>query len=79
MFNKTDMAMTDLLQDYISRKDLADTLGYTERTLINWGLDHKGPPSTKIGRRVMYFRPTVERWLRSQERAAQASTNATAA
>ncbi|HEV2159577.1 hypothetical protein [Bradyrhizobium sp.] len=43
---------------------------YTERTLINWELDGKGPPVTRVGRAVTYFWPSVERWLRQQERAA---------
>jgi len=67
MFNKMDMAMTELLKDYIPRKDLAEELGYTEKTLINWELDGRGPPATRLGRRVLYFRPTVQKWLREQE------------
>jgi hypothetical protein len=43
---------------------------YTERTLINWELDGKGPPVTRVGRDVTYFWPSVEKWLRSQEQAA---------
>jgi hypothetical protein len=79
MFNKQDMAMTDLLQDYIPRKALAEEIGYTEKTLINWELDGRGPPATRIGRQVLYFRPSVEKWLRSQERVARGSTSASAA
>jgi hypothetical protein len=65
-----DVAMTNLLEDYIPRKALAEQIGYTEKTLINWELDRKGPPVTRIGRRVLYFRPSLERWLRSQEQSA---------
>jgi hypothetical protein len=80
MFNQPDMAMTELLKDYIPRKALAEEIGYTEKTLINWELNHKGPPVTRVGRRILYFRPSVERWLRSlEERAAKDSTSANAA
>jgi hypothetical protein len=43
---------------------------YNERTLINWELDGKGPPVTRVGRDVTYFWPSVEKWLRGQEKAA---------
>jgi hypothetical protein len=71
--------MTDLLQNYIPRKVLAGQLGYTEKTLIRWELDGRGPPTTRVGRQVLYFRPSVEKWLQAQERAAKGTTSATAA
>ncbi|MCP3370769.1 hypothetical protein [Bradyrhizobium cajani] len=43
---------------------------YTERTFINWELDGKGPPVTRVGRDVCYFWPSVKEWLRSQEKSA---------
>jgi hypothetical protein len=70
MFTEQDMAMSELLQNYIPRKELAEQIGCTEKTLINWGLDNKGPPVTRVGRKVLYFRPSVEKWLRSQEQSA---------
>jgi hypothetical protein len=42
---------------------------YNERTLIIWELDGRGPPVTRVGRDVSYFWPSVEIWLRAQERA----------
>lgn len=62
--------MTELLKDYIPRKALAAEVGYTEKTLIRWELDGKGPPVTRIGRQVLYFRPSLEKWLRSREQSA---------
>jgi hypothetical protein len=79
MFNARDMAMTELLKNYIPRKALAEEIGYTVKTLINWELDGRGPPARRIGRQVLYFRPSVEKWLRAQERAAKGSTSANAA
>jgi hypothetical protein len=68
-----------ILKDYIPRKMLADEIGVTEKTLIRWELADKGPPVTRLGRDVLYYVPSVERWLRAQERAAKGSTNANAA
>jgi len=63
------------IQSYLTRKKTAEELGrlvrgkpYTERTLINWELDGKGPPVTRVGRDVTYYWPSVEKWLRAQEK-----------
>ncbi|PJG56632.1 hypothetical protein CVM73_03530 [Bradyrhizobium forestalis] len=67
--------MHETQNDYLTRKALAKKLGeqvrgkpYNERTLIDWERDGKGPPVTRVGRDVTYYWPSVERWLRSQER-----------
>ena len=60
--------MSELLKDYLSRKALADEIGRTEKTLIRWEVEGKGPPATRVGRKVLYFRPSVEKWLRKRER-----------
>lgn len=66
--------------EYLSRPATAERLGklvrgrpYTERTLINWELEGRGPPVTRVGRDVTYFWPSVERWLRAQERTPKAA------
>ena len=66
--------MLDTHSEYLSRPATAEKLGklvrgrpYNARTLINWELDGKGPPVTRVGRDVTYFWPSVEKWLRSQE------------
>ena len=70
--------MTDFRFDgFNPRPDTAAQLGmkvrgrpYDERTLINWELNGKGPPVTRVGRDVTYFWPSVEKWLHAQEKAA---------
>jgi hypothetical protein len=61
-------------QNYITRKELAKQLGerlrgrpYAEHTLISWEREKRGPPVTRIGRDVLYFIPSLEKWLRAQE------------
>jgi hypothetical protein len=67
---EADVSIDELLHNYIPRKVLAAKLGVTERTLIQWEVDRKGPPTTRIGRDVTYYWPSVEKWLRSKEVAA---------
>jgi hypothetical protein len=64
---------TDILKDYISRDDLATQLGKSVKTLIRWELDGRGPPVVRVGRDVLYFIPSVQKWLREQERSAHAA------
>jgi hypothetical protein len=61
---------TEILKDYISREQLAADIGKSTKTLVRWELDGRGPPVTRIGRDVLYFIPSVQRWLRSQEQSA---------
>ncbi len=68
------MATTGILDDYISRKQLAADLKLAEATLIRWEKDGKGPPVTRIGRDVVYSIPSFKKWLKEQERAAKGAT-----
>jgi hypothetical protein len=69
------MATLEIANKYLTRKQLAKELGerlrgepFSEWTLIQWEKDGKGPPATRIGRDVVYYIPSVEAWLRSQEK-----------
>ncbi len=80
------MATEEAPADYLPRKKAGAYIGqrvrgrpYSEITLITWERDGKGPPVTRIGRDVVYFIPSIERWLRAQECEAKGSTNANAA
>lgn len=59
---------TEILKDYVSREQLAANIGKSPKTLVRWELDGRGPPVTRIGRDVLYYIPSVQKWLRSQER-----------
>ena len=56
-----------ILEDYVDRAELARQLGRTERTVARWEQERIGPPVTRLGRRVLYFIPSVQEWLRSRE------------
>jgi hypothetical protein len=64
---------TEILKDYISRDDLAAKINKSVKTLVRWENDGCGPPVTRIGRDVLYRIPSVEAWLKAQERAGQGS------
>lgn len=58
-----------LLEDWISRHDLAIDLGVSEDTLWRWDMRRTGPQSIKLGRKVYYRRSTVRSWLEAREHA----------
>ena len=63
-----------LLEDWISRHDLAISLGVSEDTLWRWDARRTGPPSIKLGRKVYYRRSTVRSWLEAKEQARKLSS-----
>jgi hypothetical protein len=57
----------NLLQDYLSRDELARQLGESTRTLYRWEEKRIGPPVTRVGKRVLYHIPSVQLWLQSRQ------------
>jgi len=57
----------DVLSDWINREDLAQQLSVTTDTLARWAAQGSGPPRIRIGRRVLYRRSSVEKWLSEME------------
>lgn len=58
-----------LLENWISRHDLAISLGVSEDTLWRWDAKRTGPQSIKLGRKVYYRRSAVRNWLEAREHA----------
>ena len=56
-----------LLSDWINREDLALQLSVTTDTLARWATQGNGPPRIRIGRRVLYRKRSVEKWLIEME------------
>jgi excisionase family DNA binding protein len=48
---------------YMTQGQLALLLNVSERTLERWRIEGTGPAFTRAGRRVLYSRDIVERWL----------------
>ena len=62
--------MATILEEYLTRTELAAELGVCERTLIRWHDLGEGPAVSKIGRRPLYRRAGVAAWLAAREVAA---------
>ena len=63
----TDKANPRVLSGWISRGDLATELGVCVDTLGRWEARRTGPPCVRAGRKVLYRRAVVQRWLEDQE------------
>jgi excisionase family DNA binding protein len=51
------------MPDYMTTAEVAELLRRPTETLRYWRWRGEGPPSFKIGRRVLYSRDDVERWI----------------
>lgn len=63
-----DATKPGLLDDWMSRAELAQELGLSVDTLARWETRRIGPTCVRIGRKVIYRRGAVQEWLRDQER-----------
>jgi len=56
-----------VLADFMDTDELAADLDVTPLTLVRWRLQKTGPPVTRLGRRILYRRSSVQAWLGAQE------------
>ena len=56
-----------LLSEFFEKEELAQELNKTPRTLDRWDVLGIGPPRTRVGRKVLYRRTSVQKWLAAQE------------
>ncbi len=56
-----------ILSEFLTKEELAAELQRNPRTLDRWDVLGMGPPRTHVGRKVLYRRAGVERWLLAQE------------
>ena len=54
-------------REMLDRKETADLLGVSPRTLDRWHLLRVGPPRIVVGRQVRYKLSSVQRWLDEHE------------
>lgn len=60
--------MSPILEDYLTREQLAAELNVTERTIFRWQSLPDGLPVTALGGRVLYRRASVRAWVEGRER-----------
>ncbi len=60
------MATKDVLDGFLTKADLAQQFGKSERTLDRWAALRTGPPRTVIGQTTLYDIEGVRAWLRDQ-------------
>lgn len=56
-----------VLSDYFTQKQAAAQLKVTDRTLERWQRLREGPPITRLGRRILYRRSSLQAWLLARE------------
>jgi hypothetical protein len=56
-----------ILDEFLTKEDLAAELRRNPRTLDRWDVLGVGPPRTHVGRQVLYRRASVQKWLAAQE------------
>ncbi|WP_329248066.1 helix-turn-helix domain-containing protein [Streptomyces canus] len=54
---------------FLNLPKAAEYLGISPNTLYVWRHRRQGPPSFRMGRRVMYRITVLDAWVRSQEQA----------
>jgi predicted DNA-binding transcriptional regulator AlpA len=61
---------------FLNLPKAAEYLGISPNTLYVWRHRRQGPPSFRMGRRVMYRITALDAWVRAQEQADSRSNSA---
>jgi hypothetical protein len=56
-----------ILSEFLTKEELAAEFRQNPRTLDRWDVLGTGPPRTHLGRKVLYRRASVQKWLAAQE------------
>ena len=56
-----------LLDGYMTPAETASELGVCVRTIDRWHLLRKGPPRTRVGKKVLYKRSDVSAWISNNQ------------
>lgn len=55
------------MEGYFTESETAKKLGTATQTLRVWACRRKGPPRTKVGRKIFYKEESLAAWMRAQE------------
>jgi predicted DNA-binding transcriptional regulator AlpA len=59
------------MDGYLTRRELAATLGRDVATIDRWRKAGTGPPATLVGRAIVYSESSFRAWLAAQEESEQ--------
>lgn len=62
------MTAMALLDDYLTREQLAQELKATVRTIMRWENMPDGLPRVNVGGKILYRKSSVAAWLERRER-----------
>jgi hypothetical protein len=58
---------SDFLADYFEEQDFAAVVDRDLRTIRRWHSSRTGPPRIRVGRKILYRKSAVIRWLEQNE------------
>jgi Helix-turn-helix domain len=58
---------SDFLSDYFEEQEFAAVLDRDVRTVRRWHSKRTGPPRVRVGRKILYKKSSVARWLEQNE------------
>lgn len=62
----TGIAAISILQNYYTPDELAKELGVAPRTLDRWISLGEAPDATMVGRKRLFHRDEIDKWLRAR-------------
>lgn len=64
----THSDVTQQMREFMTTREVAQETGIAEGTLRYWRHNHEGPASFSLGgKRVVYRRSEIRRWIAAQE------------
>jgi len=60
------MQAAKLVDELLEDDEVAEELHNETKTLANWRTKRIGPPFIRVGKRVLYRRSDLEKWLESK-------------
>ncbi|SDG73842.1 MULTISPECIES: helix-turn-helix domain-containing protein [Pelagibacterium] len=56
-----------ILDGFLTTEELAEEIGVHRTTLAKWRMERRGPPFTRLGKRILYSVERLRAWLEANE------------
>ena len=60
-----DLMRVNIIQDFLTEKEVANQISVSLASLSRWRLEHRGPPFVKVGALVRCRPEDLEQWLQT--------------